>query len=61
MRSNMAARENRKIRKTTRQSVQDEKEQGEKETRERTGEKSKWENGKRNYESRVRSEAFIHL
>ena len=47
MRSNMAARENRKIRKTTRQRVQDEKEQGEKETRERTGEKSKWENGKR--------------
>jgi len=57
----MAARENRKIRKTTRQRVQDEKEQGEKETRERTGEKSKWENGKRDYESRVRSEAFIHL
>jgi hypothetical protein len=56
----MAARENRKIRKTTiGRSVQDEKEQGEKEARERAGEKSKGENGKRNYEFHVRSEAFI--
>jgi hypothetical protein len=45
----VAARENRKIRKTTRRCVQDEKEQREKEARERAGEKSKWENGKRDY------------
>jgi hypothetical protein len=43
----MAARENRKIRRTTRRRVQDEKEQREKEARERAGEKSKGENGKR--------------
>jgi hypothetical protein len=51
----MAARENRKIRGTTRRRVQYEKEQREKEARERAGEKSKGETG--GYESRVRSEA----
>jgi hypothetical protein len=55
----MTARENRKIRKTTRRCVQDEKEQREKEARERAGEKSKGENGKRDYKSRILSEALI--